>query len=167
MIEPERHGRVLTDTMPTSTGCGTERRSPSSKTAYLLAEMIGDLLHDCSLEPAGPAGSRTSAAPERATDGAALSFDQRPARDRILNCRRDRTGFLRRLRGKNASQQMFDFVARIGLGEIRDVLPCLAQCPARAGGQDNSDVELALMDPLRQRATVHPARHVNVGKQCI
>jgi hypothetical protein len=63
--------------------------SSSSKTAYLLAEMIGDLLHDCGLEPAGPVG-------RLAIDGAALTFDQRPARDRILNCRRDRTGFLRR-----------------------------------------------------------------------
>ena len=81
MIEPERHGRVLTDTMPTSTGCGTERRSPSSKTAYLLAEMIGALLHVYGLEPAGPAGRLAQGrrpAPERAIDGAALSFDQRP-----------------------------------------------------------------------------------------
>jgi hypothetical protein len=82
-----------------TTGCGTERRSSSSKTAYLLAEMIGALLHVYGLEPAGPAGRLAEGrrpAPERAIDGAALSFDQRPARDRILNCRRDRTGFLRR-----------------------------------------------------------------------
>jgi hypothetical protein len=61
--------------------------------------MIGDLLHDCGLEPAGPAGSVAQgrrSAPERAIDGAALSFDQRSARDRILNCRRYRTRFLRR-----------------------------------------------------------------------
>jgi hypothetical protein len=79
-------------------GWGTERRS-SSKRACLLDEMIGDLLHDCGLErPVRPAGWRkdVDCPPERAIEGAALSFDQRPARDRILNCRRDRTGCLRR-----------------------------------------------------------------------
>ena len=52
--------------------------------------------HDCGLEPAGRVAQGRRLAPERAIDGRALSFVQRPARDRILNCRRDRTGFLRR-----------------------------------------------------------------------
>ena len=52
--------------------------------------------HDCGLEPAGRVALGHGLAAERAIDGRALSFDQRPARDRILNCRRDGTGFLRR-----------------------------------------------------------------------
>jgi hypothetical protein len=57
------------------------------------------LLRDCGLEPGGPAGrvaQESRLAPDRAIDGAALSRDQRPARNRILNCRCDRTGCLRR-----------------------------------------------------------------------
>ena len=47
---PRTHGHHAYAT----TGCGTKRRSSSSKTAYLLADMIGDLLHGRGPKPAGP-----------------------------------------------------------------------------------------------------------------